>query len=506
MRVLIDTNIFIELEGSNILDRGYSSLLRVLEKAHAQILIHPASLDDLRRDRDSDRRARNLSRVHKYTELLRPPDCAADFAAAGINCLTPNDKADCEILCAVYKDAVNFLVTEDNGIHRKAKALGIGARVFFVAQALSSFSATFSDEPIKLPNIQQVFVYEIKDYLADTFFDSIRTNYPGFDTWFVGTCCREGREAWIARDATGALAAICIFKNQEPEPLTDEGRALPGPALKLCPLKVGPSIQGQKIGELFLKAAFKYARQTGAENILLTVKNGQQPHLESLLSDFGFEIFGTLKDELVMVKRHPVMPPLHQNLDPLQYNKAFWPHMIADTTVRKFIVPIQPQFHRQLFPDWVQDTQQLRLQFPASSGALTTQNLGNALKLAYLCHSKISKISAGDILFFYRSNDFQELTTIGIVETVVRLSNAEEILKRVLKRTVYSATEIDEMADKETLVLLFRLGLHLPNAVTRKFLVANGVKGNIQTIREIEHSLFQNIAHEGAIEDCLLTN
>ncbi|SRR5579875_219075 len=502
MRVLIDTNIFIELEGTSILDSSYPALLKVLEKAKAQTLIHPASLDDLKRDGDAARRERNLSRIAKYDVLPRPPDCTSEFAAAGINCVSENDKVDCAILCAVYRDAVHFLVTEDNGIHRKARALGIDGRVFYVQQAATSFSAAFSDAPIKLPNIEQVFAYEIKDTLTDAFFDSIRASYSGFDDWFLEKCCRQGREAWIARDETGSLAAICIFKEQDPEPLTDDNRALPGKSLKLCTFKVGPTIQGRKIGELFLKAAFRYARQRGSEHIFLTLKENQQPHLESLLADFGFEIYGRKGDELVMAKKHPASPPVVAAFEPLQYNKLFWPHLIANPSVRKFIVPIQPGYHSQLFPDWEHHGVQLKLNIATTA----SHTPGNAMKLAYLCHSNISTIRPGDILLFYRSHDFQEVTTIGIVETVGRFTHAEEILKRVLKRTVYSATEINEMAQKSTLVLLFRLSLHFPSPVTRKFLVANGVSGNIQSITQIDHSTFKKIAQEGAIEDCLLTN
>ncbi len=508
MRVLIDTNIFIELEGTSILDRAYPALLRVLEKAGANVLIHPASLDDLRRDGDAARRERNLSRVQKYEVLNRPPDCTAEFSAAGITCVSPNDQVDCAILCAVYRDAVHFLITEDNGIHKKARVLGVDRRVFYVQQALTSFAATFSEEPIRLPNIEQIYVYEIKDLLATPFFDSMRASYPGFDQWFIEKCCREGREAWCARDDSGTVAAICIVKDSDPEPLTDDKRALARKSLKLCTFKVGPNVQGRKIGELFLKAAFRYARQRGLENIFLTVKQGQQPHLETLLRDFGFGVYGMRGDEVVFVKSHPLSPPQVTAISPLDYHRSYCPHMIAGPAVRKFIVPIRPEYHELLFADWQHHGVQLKLQIPFSGKALKAQTPtpGNALKLAYLCHSKISTIRPGDILLFYRSEDFQEITTVGIVETVDRLSDAEEILKRVLKRTVYGAAEVDKMATKETLVLLFRLAFHVPVPVTRKFLVANGVSGNIQSIRQIDHQTFERIVHEASIQDCLLTN
>jgi hypothetical protein len=105
------------------------------------------------------------------------------------------------------------------------------------------------------------------------------------------------------------------------------------------------------------------------------------------------------------------------------------PHFQAGDNIGKFLVPIRPEYHHQLFPD--ASDRQLKLPFV---GALP----GNAIKLAYLCKAKTGAIKPGDILIFYRSGDSQKCTTIGIVESVDRLNDADMILERVLKRTVYT--------------------------------------------------------------------
>lgn len=504
MRVLLDTDVFVQLEGSTTVDSDYTELLKVFQSINAEVLIHPASLDELRTDTDLSRQEVNLSKLNKYLLLQRPPECIDDLLKAGIDCSNRNDEIDCAVIGAVFKDAVHFLISEDTAIHTKAKQLGIGQRVFFVRQALASFATTYNQTQVQIPNIEQIFVHEIMDQLRTEFFDSLRENYHGFDDWFLDKCCRAGREAWVTRDHAGRITALCIFTPADPEPLTDEGKALPGKALKLCTFKVGPQIRGQKVGELFLKAAFRYSFQSHIEHIFLTVKIGQQPQLEALLSEFGFEVFGKNKDEFVMVKRHPLHPPRIQ-MDPLEYHKKFSPNMVATESIRKFIVPIRPNYHQLLFPD-CPDTQ-LRLSFNSPlSQTGSPINPGNALKLAYLCHSKINKIRPGDILLFYRSEDFQKITSIGIVESSERLSDATSILERVLKRTVYGASEIDAMARKSTLVILFRLGTHFPNTIDRQFLERNGVTGNLQSIRQIGHKVFWEVAKQASIENCLLAD
>lgn len=504
MRVLIDTNIFIELEGTTVLDQSYPALLKILHENQFQLFVHPSSVDDLKQDTDSARRARNLSRITKYEPLPNPPDCTTEFASQSINCAGHNNTVDCKILCAVYKDAVAFLITEDRGIHRKAKQLGIQDRVFFVVQALNSLSKVYSRQSaISLPNIEQVYVHQIRDELPKPFFDSLRSGYAGFNDWFI-KCSRDGREAWIARDSFAELGALCLFKPEEPEPLTDDSRALAGNSLKLCTFKVGPSVQGQKIGELFLKAAFRYARENKLEHIYVTLIAGQQQHLEAMLIDFGFYVFGQKQTELVYVKDHPWRPPPSEAMSPLEYHQRFCPHIIADSSTRKFLIPIQPNYHEILFPDW-ERTRQLRIQLnsPNSAGNPVP---GNALKLAYLCHASTKRLRPGDVLLFYRSEDEKEVTTIGIVEYAEHLRNKEEILSKVLKRTVYSIADIEEMSKRSTLTILFRLATHVKKSVPREFLTRNGIEGNIQSIRQIQDTSFQSIIEEAAVQDCILTN
>ena len=80
---------------------------------------------------------------------------------------------------------------------------------------------------------------------------------------------------------------------------------------------------------------------------------------------------------------------------------------------------------------------------------------GNAIKKAYLSHSNIKKISPGDIILFYRTDDYQAITCLGIVEKIIpNLRDPNEIIKEVGKRTVYSPEDIKEFADSESPTLV----------------------------------------------------
>ncbi|MEB3288263.1 MAG: hypothetical protein VKJ04_12285 [Vampirovibrionales bacterium] len=245
MRILIDTNIFIHLEEGSSLESKLAELDKVHRENNIQLLTHPLVLDDINRDRNEERRERSLSRLQRYPTLESPPDCSTEFSAQyGIDDKTPNEKVDNSLLGAVYADAVSFLVTEDAGIHRKAKRLGIDERVFDVAEAAAYLQRLYSVEPIVLPNIHEVYVHELKAHLDSSFFDTLREDYGEavFNEWFIKTA-RDGRKAWYAPADDGSMGAICIFKDEQDEHITADMR-LSGKILKLCCFKVGDNVRG----------------------------------------------------------------------------------------------------------------------------------------------------------------------------------------------------------------------------------------------------------------------
>ena len=70
MRFLLDTNILIPLEDSQVpLVESLANFVRMANKHGHQLLYHPASEDDINRDSNLDRRAQTLQRLRQYTRL-----------------------------------------------------------------------------------------------------------------------------------------------------------------------------------------------------------------------------------------------------------------------------------------------------------------------------------------------------------------------------------------------------------------------------------------------------
>jgi hypothetical protein len=486
LRFLLDTNVLIPLQDSyQVLSANLQNFVRLAQVGGHALMHHPANLEDFARDDDQKRRQRNLERVKLFPALEQPAPCLWNTPQT-----KPNDACDNALLYALHCDAVDALVTEDKGIHAKARDRGLANRVYTIQMAEDWLRRLHETNQVVLPNIQDVPLYSLTPELELPFFDTLKQDYPpnpgkkGFDEWFRGKA-RNKTKAWIYRSLDNDLAAICAYDIQTNERINDEGHVLPGAALKLCTFKVGDTVRGRKIGELFLKAAFRYATSNSCEHIFITAKADKQSFLIYLLEDFGFQPKGTYNGDLVLVKAHPAAPPPADDITPTAYVKRFFPHYRADSAVQKFLVPIQPGFHEMLFPDY--EATQATL-FGAQG------DVGNAIKLAYLCHAPTNNIFPGDVLLFYRTTDEMLVTSIGVVDQFEISDDSARIASLVSRRTVYSMEDIDKMAKKPTKVMLFRLIGHLPQPVPFKRLLRdNIIQGNIQTIRKIEHAAFTEV-------------
>lgn len=77
---------------------------------------------------------------------------------------------------SIYKDAVDFLLTEDKGIHKKAEILGVAERIFLIEEALEFFSKLLPKHRISAPPaIKFIPTYNLN--LEDSIFNSLKEDY-----------------------------------------------------------------------------------------------------------------------------------------------------------------------------------------------------------------------------------------------------------------------------------------------------------------------------------------
>ena len=285
MNVLIDTNIFIYREDYRVVPSSLSSLLRLFEENSVKILVHPMSREDLKRDPNVTREEISSSKFSTYPELVSPPVSHEDSGFIRIvgTPRTTREIVDNELLYAICKDAVDFLITNDAEISRKAEKVGLGDRVFNVEEGLEFFKAQFVHYiSAPTPAVRLVPIYNLS--LSDPILDSLKADYPEFEIWWK-KISREGRKAWISQKPDKSLGALLILK-EENEPID----SMP-PLEKRTRLKISTLIvkhMGQKIGELFLKLAINHAIENNIDEVYLTHYIKPNDELVSLLDQYGF--------------------------------------------------------------------------------------------------------------------------------------------------------------------------------------------------------------------------
>jgi len=208
----------------------------------------------------------------------------------------------------------------------------------------------------------------------------------------------------------------------------------------------------------------------------------EEDALVNLLEDYGFVKAGTKANgEEVHIKR---FTPRKEYISAIDVARKYYPSYRDTPNVTKYVVPIKPEYHERLFPDYKQRQRRI-----TEYSEINVQ--GNAIRKAYLSHSRIRGLRAGDILLFYRSSDQKLVTSLGVVEGTLQTRNADKIVESVGNRTVYSMAEIKNMAKKQVLVILFRHHLNFPRPLGLDYMRRHGILNSApQSIMKIPHDSY----------------
>lgn len=471
-----------------------------------RLTLDEASIADIYRDSNDERRTLTLSKLSKFPVLkgiAHSPE--AELTARYGSIRKDNDRCDVLMLDTVELGIVDFLVTEDTGIHARAGRAGIRDRVFTVREVLAYIQRTYEPREFRLPYIVTRKAHEIT--LSDPIFDSIREDYAGFDKWFA-RCRYEQRDCWaVERD--GQLAGLVILKSESrAEALTaHQGERV----LKVCTFKMKAEYQGEKFGEQLLKKILWFAQGNGYEAVYLTAFP-KQVTLLNLLHAFGFSITRELADGQLFVEK--ALQPRETDvtlvgLQPLARDMQVYPRFYDGPEVAKYVIPIQGDFHKILFPE-IAEAPPLPLfgeeRFLVSS-AKREATPGNTIRKVYVCRSPTRTLDAGDVLLFYlsKSKDLarsQSVTTVGIIEQTQLATSANDLTRMVGRRSVYSQESLATWSPSDpspVLVIDFLLCGHFEphvelDTLMRRRIFAGRPPMSIKRLTQEQYTAFHAVA------------
>lgn len=429
MRILLDTNIIVHREASKVYNKDIGVLFNWIDKLHYEKCVHPVTLQEIENYQDEEVVNTMKIKISNYNVLKTIAPDLPSVIALRAHDNNINDTNDTSILNEVLNARVDYLITEDKGLHRKAKTLGISSKVYKIDSFIEK--AVFEN-----PGLSEYRVLSVKKAyfghinLGDEFFSSFKDDYVEFNNWFNR---KADNESYVCEVNNEVKAFLYLKVENRDETYNDiEPSFSPKKRLKIGTFKVTST--GYKLGERFLKIIFDNALANNVDEIYVTIfdKREEQQRLIGLLEEWGFKYWGKKTTvngvENVYVRdfaKHVTTTP-----------RECFPYI--SRKARVFINPIWPDYHTELFPDSILNNE-------SPLDYIENEPHRNALKKVYISRSYFKALQQGDIILFYRTGGIHAgvISTIGVVESVITsISSEADFIKLCRKRSVFSDKEL----------------------------------------------------------------
>lgn len=495
MKALLDTNIIIHREASRIINQDVGILYRWLERAKYTKCVHSLTISEIDKYKNQQTVETFQIKLDSYEQIEIPSPLQAEIKAISEKIdVNENDRNDTQLLNEVFIGRVDILITEDKKIRKKAIELGIEDKVFTIDSFLEK---TFAEHPdlvnYKVLNVQKLKFGRIN--LDDDFFTSLKEDYVGFDRWFIK---KFDDEAYITINSNNGLLLSFLYlkvEDKDEKYLDITPYFEPKKRLKVGTFKVINN--GFRLGERFMKIIFDNALKNKVDEIYVTIfdKRDEQKRLIDLLEQWGFVLWGKKNDELVYVRDFSKQTD-DDNL------KQCYPYISRNKNC--FIVPIYPDYHTELLPDSILNTEspeEFIEDFPHRNG----------INKVYVSRALEPHPNKGDILVFYRTGGYFKgvVSTIGVVQEIkYNFIDEDDFILYCRKSSVFPEDQLRAMwrySQDKPFVIRFLYVYSFPHRINMKELidlnVLTGVNDAPRGFKQITKEQFANILKETKSDD-----
>lgn len=467
MKVLLDTNIVIHREMKHPVDKNIGRVFRWIDKLRYDKCIHEVTINEISKMQDKKAREAFFIKMESYHRLptVAPLKPEVQNISKKYD-TTDNDRNDTLLLNEVFSNRVEILITEDRKIHKKAVELGIYDKVFTIDEFLEKVIAENPELlDYKVPSVKKEYFGNIN--LQDEFFDNFKEDYDGFEKWFNG---KADETAYVSSSDDSVVAFLYLKVENKSDAYPDITPTFTSKKrLKIGSFKV--QLNGFKLGERFLKIAFDNALRLLVDEIYVTIfpKREEQIRLISLLMDYGFQYYGIKESSS---GKEEVYTRDFSRKASMESPKITYPFI--SRKARKFIVPIYPEYHTNLFPDSI-----LRTESPLDF--IEHEPFRNAISKVYISRSLNRDLRSGDIIVFYRTGGYYKsvVTTLGVVEKVfTTIKDEHHFINLCRKRSVFSDEELKKQWAYSTyrpFVVNFLYSYSFPKRINLKRLIELGI-------------------------------
>ena len=328
--------------------------------------------------------------------------------------------------------------------------------------------------------------------LSNSFFDSLKEDYPGFEDWFVR---KSGESAYILNE--GTMRGFLYLKDED-----EASDDITPPFEKKRRLKIGTfkiDSHGTVLGERFMSIIMNEMIAGNYDEIYVTLFD-KQVGLIRLFEKFGFENWGEKSNhELVYSKSLKVSDDIFKNYPRLQVSNANY-----------YLLGIWPKFHTLLFP-------QSRL-MTERDHFIQDLSFTNTIEKVYLTKMYgIENLKKDDLLIIYRTAEQGKSARFSSVATSVctvidyknisEFSSFEEYSKFIGKGTIFQDRELRSFWNSKNYphVIKMLYNVALQKRIVRDTLLEEvGIDTGYAGFMKLSEEQFNNILELGEVHESFI--
>ncbi|MDT2749602.1 hypothetical protein P7H30_07595 [Streptococcus parauberis] len=333
---------------------------------------------------------------------------------------------------------------------------------------------------------------KIKDLdFTDSFFNSLRSDYTGFDTWLT----KKGlEEVYVQFDNLGLLTGFLYLKDET------ESNNLISPQFSLKRrLKVGTFkilAHGTTLGQHFIRIILTEMLKNGHDFAYVTVFDKQR-QLIDLFVKFGFQQWGTNNNgELIFFKDLTIFNDIYKD----------FPRINISGSSKQYLLAIKPVYHTKMFPDSKLNTERTHV--------VQDLSVTNTCEKIYISSiPQICNLVSGDNLVIYRtaeegrpaeySSVASTICTVKEVRNINSFRNKEDFIKYCSKGSVFTVTELKKFWENQYPKFIIKMlyNVSLSKRLTRNKLINEvGIERNQHwSCIELSIDQFQDILEMGEV-------
>lgn len=268
--------------------------------------------------------------------------------------------------------------------------------------------------------------------LQDPFFQSLRSDYPGFDEWFRS---KSSQDAFVQYE-NNKIIGFLYLKVEEQIVNDVTPNICADKILKVGTFKI--EAHGTKMGEQFIKVIMDYAANENVDVCYVTIYEKHSP-LIKLVEQFGFELYGAKGEGIY--KENVYLKQMKKIIGDI--NKDF--PLVDTSAAKKYLLSIYPQYHSIMFPDSILTTE--------NKNIIRDVSYTNSIHKIYVCSmDQVENLKYGDIVVLYRtaedgrSAEYSAVaTSICVVEDVRKqneFSSFDEFYEYACKYSVFDKSDL----------------------------------------------------------------